>query len=334
MISIVLTKDIHDGRKLSSMLAKKGLNIEECKAYTFESIIKDPEEFKSVKYVFSTWYMPRISSEDIGRYLPSLVAVFYAAGTVQYFAEPFLKNGIRIFTAAKGNGTPVAEFVTAQVILANKGYYLSQQSYKSIFWKLNFKRTRAFAESHPGNYDAKVGIIGFGTIGRQVASLLQPYNLKVFAYDPFVPDVIFRDYGVTRTDLSSLFKDCDVITNHLPDIPSTKGMLNQRYFSIMKDSVTFINTGRGSQVSEEDLSKALRRRKNACAVLDVTRHEPIFPWSPLLWNRKVFITPHIAGSLSNEFCRLVDQMLQAYEEVCHGKQSEFEVFENQQSYKA
>ena len=102
----------------------------------------------------------------------------------------------------------------------------------------------------------------------------------------------------------------------------------------MKDNVTFINTGRGAQVVERDLAKALRKRKRACAVLDVTRHEPLFPWSPLLRNTKVFITPHIAGSLANEGRRLSDVMIRAYKDFIVGKSNEFEVVLSQLSNKA
>ena len=58
-----------------------------------------------------------------------------------------------------------------------------------------------------------------------------------------------------------------------------------------------------------------------CAVLDVTSHEPLWPWSPLYWRKNCFLTPHIAGSLSNEEERMVEYMVQAYRDTLEGKQN-------------
>lgn len=311
MKEIILIQKRQDGEWLRQELAMLDKTYANMEVITKDDILRDQSLVKETERIYSTWYMPVFTEDEVKAFFPMLKEIFYGAGTVKYFAEPFLKNGVRVFSAAKANGTPVAEFVAAQIILANKGYYQAQKSYKSLFWKWNFRRSRNFAESHVGNYDAKVGLIGFGAVGRQVAAFLKPYHLRVYAYDPYVKDEVFAEDGVERMDLDVIFKECDVISNHLPDIPSTKGMLNTGLFSLMKDNVTFVNTGRGAQVVEKDLSTAIRKRRNACALLDVTQHEPVFPWSPLLWNKNVFITPHIAGSLSQEKRRLVGQMVES-----------------------
>lgn len=325
MKEIVLTHNRIDGEWLRQELAQFDNAFGGLDVLTKDDILKNSSLVRDTLRIFSTWYMPVFSEDEVKAFFPMLKEIFYGAGTVKYFAEPFLKNGVRVFSAAKANGTPVAEFVAAQIILANKGYYQAQRSYKSLFWKCNFVRSRRFAESHTGNYDAKVGLIGFGAVGRQVAMLLKPYLVSVYAYDPYVNNETLSETGVERMELDEIFKECDVISNHLPDIPSTRGMLNARLFSLMKDNVTFINTGRGAQVVEKDLSSAIRKRRNACAVLDVTRHEPVFPWSPLLWNKNVFITPHIAGSLSQEKRRLVEMMVESAKMIDNGLACEYEV---------
>lgn len=325
MKEIILVQNRRDGEWLRREFSQFDRAIGELGVLTRDDVLKDSSLSRNTERIFSTWYMPVFTDEEVRVLFPKLKEVFYGAGTVNYFAEPFLKNGVRVFSAAKANGTPVAEFVVAQIILANKGYFQAQRNYKSLLWKWNFLRSRRFAESHAGNYDAKVGLIGFGAVGSQVAMLLKPYHVSVYAYDPYVKDEVFSEAGIERMELDEIFKKCDVITNHLPDIPSTRGMLNARFFSQMKDNVTFINTGRGAQIVERDLSRAIRKRKNACAVLDVTRHEPVFPWSPLLWNKNVFISPHIAGSLSQEKRRLVEQMVAAAKMIDEGMTCEYEV---------
>ena len=72
--------------------------------------------------LFSTWGMPALAEEEIARFFPKLKAVFYAAGTVQGFARPFLNRGIRIFSAWGASAVPVAEFTVSQILLANKGF--------------------------------------------------------------------------------------------------------------------------------------------------------------------------------------------------------------------
>jgi phosphoglycerate dehydrogenase-like enzyme len=83
-----------------------------------------------------------------------------------------------------------------------------------------------------------------------------------------------------------------------------------------------INTGRGRQIIEKDLFKILRQRKDLTALLDVTSHEPLYPWSPLYWCKNLFKTPHIAGSLSNERHRMAEYMYIAYNDVLNGKDNE------------
>lgn len=322
---IVLTKNINDGEKLRKVLSKFDKNFEKLCCYTKEDVLCKTSELKDCEYIFSTWYMPEFTEEEIKNLFPSLKCVFYAAGTVKYFAEPFLNNGMRVFSAARANGIPVAEFTAAQIILAGKGYFQAQRAYKWPIWHRGFNRSRGYAERKYGNYGARIGIIGCGAIGSKVVELLTPYRLDVYVYDPYLSEERANNLGIKRVDIEELFSQCDVVSNHLPDIPDTKGLINERLLSLMKPTATFINTGRGAQVDEKALNKVLKKRKDMCALLDVTSHEPLFPWSPLYWRKNVFLTPHIAGSLSEEFGRMVECMVQAYHDVLEEKDNMCEI---------
>ena len=137
------------------------------------TITTDVKSFTEVKYIFSTWYMPTFNEKEIRDYFPALEAVFYAAGTVKYFAEPFMKSGVKIFSAAKANGVPVAEFTASQIILANKGYFQAQKECKRPFFKFSFNKARQIVYSKTGNYQARVGLIGAGAVGSKVVELLK-----------------------------------------------------------------------------------------------------------------------------------------------------------------
>jgi len=321
MKSIILTKKLQEGEKLRRSLQTFDEGGASFPCLTKAEVEKQTSELKECEYIFSTWYMPEFTEEEISKYFPSLKCVFYAAGTVKYFAEPFLKRGVRVFTAASANGIPVAEFTASQIVLAGKGYFQAQRAYKWPIWRSGFNRSRGFAERKFGNYGAKVGIIGCGVIGGKVVELLQPYQLEVLVYDPYLSDECANAFGVKKVGIEELFRTCDVVSNHLPNISETRGIINEALLSSMKPTATLINTGRGAQVNEKALNKVLRKRKDMCALLDVTSHEPLFPWSPLYWRKNVFLTPHIAGSLSEEYGRMVEYMVQAYRDVIEGKKN-------------
>ena len=91
-----------------------------------------PGEFDEVEYIFSTWSMPGGSEDkdDFARFFPNAKALFYAAGSVKYFAQHYLDKGIKIFSAFAANAIPVAEYSVAQILLANKGFYQSMREFK------------------------------------------------------------------------------------------------------------------------------------------------------------------------------------------------------------
>lgn len=325
MRNIILTNEKSDGFQLQRVISGLQSDFHDLSVYTKGDIAASPETFKETEFIFSTWYMPIFTEDEIKLFFPSLKALFYAAGTVKYFVEPFLKCGIKIFSSAKANGTPVAEFVAAQIILANKGYFQAQKANKSVLWRWAFKKARTFADNRPGNYNAKIGLIGCGNVGSEVVRLLKPYHLNVYIHDPYISEQQCQEMGVKNIDLATLFETCDVISNHLPNILSTQGIINYDLLCKMKDYATFINTGRGAQVVEDDLAKLLRKRPSICALLDVSRHEPPFPWSPLLRRKNLFLSPHIAGSMGQEFDRMVEYALHAYKDFISGKPNELEV---------
>ena len=263
-----------------------------------------------VEYIFSTWGMPAMSEAEIEAVFPNLKAVFYAAGSVQHFARAFLARGARVFSAWGANAVPVAEFIVAQIVLANKGFFQSAALMKAG------KRDegRGFPEGMAGNYGATVGLIGCGMIGSRVAQMLQQYNLHVLV-DDYVSDEKAKQLGLEKCTLEELFSRSQTISNHLPDNERTKGMLGYELFNRMKPNAAFINTGRGAQVVEADLIRALEEEPNRVALLDVTEPEPPVPSSPLYRLPNAVLSPHIAGSTGCEVVRMGEYMLKAYQAV-------------------
>lgn len=284
--------------------------------------IHNSDRLKDVECIFSTWGMPAYTSEQIDAYFPKLKIVFYGAGSVQAFARPFLNRGIPVISAWMANSVPVIEYSVSQIILANKGFY-------QVASRINSKETRdasrALFNTYTGNFNTKVGLIGLGAIGAGVAEMLKNFKLDVYAYDPFCSEEKAKALNVTLTSLEYIFENCQTISNHCANLPETQNLLNGALFNKMKKNATFINTGRGAQVVEEDLIAALQAEPDRTAVLDVTFPEPPEPRSPFYTMPNVFLTPHIAGSAGDECMRMGDYMAEEAERYLNNEPMKYVV---------
>ena len=291
------------------------------KIYTKEEVLREPALFSNVEVVFSTWGMPSFTEEEIKSCFPSLKCVFYGAGTVQSFARPFLNCGVKVFSAWAANAVPVAEFTVAQIILANKGYFLTNRLYHAEGRR---SASAAFKKCN-GNYGETVGIIGAGMIGKLVIGMLKQYNLKVIVFDPFLSDEKADELGVEKCELGELFARAFVVSNHLANNEQTKGMLHYDHFCRMRENAVLINTGRGAQVVEEDLVRVLRERSDLTALLDVTYPEPPADDHPFYTLPNCLLTPHIAGSAGDELARMGEYMLGDCKAYLDGEPCKYEV---------
>lgn len=258
-----------------------------------------------LRVIFSTWGMPALTQAQLAR-LPSLQAVFYAAGTVKAFATPILKQGVTLVSAWAANGVPVAEFTLAQILLSNKGYFRNCRACAT-------PAGRAQAFRGAGNYDQTVALLGVGMIGRKVIELLRPFRLQTVVFDPFLSADAAVKLGVEKVSLDEAFARGSVVSNHLANVPETCGLLQRRHFAAMRENAVFINTGRGATVVEADLAEVLRQRPDLSALLDVTEPEPPLPDSPLYKLANVFLSSHIAGSMGTEVLRMTDTMLEEFQ---------------------
>ncbi len=285
-----------------------------------QNIEKHKDFLSECEVAFATWGMLTLSEEEIKKYLPKLKCVFYAAGTVQYFAKPFLNCGVKVFSAFAANAVPVIEYTVSQILLASKGFYQGAKRYR-IALPSSFIHT----QNSKGNFGIKVGLIGLGAIGSGVAKKLMDYDIEVLAYDPFCSKEKAEKLGVKLSDLETIFSECLVISNHLANKKELKNIFTDKLFSLMQKHSTFINTGRGDQVNEWALAKNLILHPSRTAVLDVLKREQ-FPFiNPLFWCPNAIITPHIAGSMGNETHRMAYYMIDELEKYISGNPTNYEV---------
>lgn len=275
-------------------------------------------DLAEIEVIFATWGMPSLADTQLAR-MPRLKAVFYAAGNVKRFAQPLLDHDIVLVSAWAINAIPVAEMCLAQILLTCRGYFRAVRQYRDrkVLDAKEFRR--------PGAAGETIGLIGMGFIGTRLRALLEPYPLEVIAHDPFLDEARAQALGVERVSLADLFRRALVVSNHIPDLPSTRGTLTGALFETMREGATFINTGRGAQVVEADLIRVLRARPDLTALLDVTWPEPPEPGSPLWSLPNVVISPHIGGTIGNEVTRLADCVIEEFEAWAAGRPLRYRV---------
>lgn len=311
-------KGVYDENTLAKLNLISDLDYE---IYTKEDIIASPYNFSDTQVIFSTWGMQSFTEDEIRTYLPSLECIFYAAGSVQGFARSFLNCGVKVFSAWGANGVPVAEMTVAQIILSNKGYFLTNRLYHSSGNNV----AKGVIGDLRGNFDETVGIIGAGMIGTLVIQMLKQYRLNVIVFDPFLSDERAQDLGVEKCSLDDVFSRAFVVSNHLANNVQTQGMINYDLFRLMRKNAVFINTGRGAQVVEDDLIRILQERPDLTALLDVTEPEPPVLGHPFYTLPNCMLTPHIAGSLGYEIRRMGEYMLDEYTSYINGAECKYEV---------
>ena len=135
-----------------------------------------------------------------------------------------------------------------------------------------------------------VGLIGFGHIGRIVAARLRGFDVRVLVNDPIEP----CDPSVEAVELDVLLAASDVVSLHVPLLPTTRGLIGARELALMRPGAILVNTARGGVVDETALVDALERGRLRAAALDVFADEPPVG-SRLLRLPNVVLSPHVAG---------------------------------------
>lgn len=163
-----------------------------------------------------------------------------------------------------------------------------------------------------------LGIIGFGSIGRQVAEVALALGMQVVAYSRTVKTDFFHP-RFSWVSLDELFAVSDVVSLHCPLFPETKEIINKANLSQMKPTAFLLNTARGGLVAERDLADALNHGIIAGAGLDVLTEEPANPNNPLLTAQNCVITPHIAWATAEARARLMEIAVSNLASFAEGK---------------
>jgi len=184
----------------------------------------------------------------------------------------------------------VAEHTIAMITsLSKQLFYLDAQTRIG-----NFKSRFEYRPS--GLNGKRLGLVGYGRIGKIVASVAQALGMEVWVYDPYLTAEALEGTGVRlEKDVDTVICSADYLSLHVPATAETKEFMNRERFKMMKPTAYFINTARGEIVQEAGLIEALQSGWIAGAALDVLASEPPKTDNPLMKMDNVILTPHTAG---------------------------------------
>jgi len=231
-------------------------------------------------------------TRDIFEAADKLVAVgCYCIGTNQVDLSAATEHGVVVFNAPYSNTRSVAELVLAEAILLLRG--IPEKNAKA--------HRGGWAKTASDSFEIRgktLGIVGYGSIGSQLSVLAESLGMRVMFYD--VVSKLPLGNASQVPSLEGLLGQADIVTLHVPDLPSTRNLMDQERISQMKPKSILINASRGTVVDIDALTKALEEKHLLGTAIDVFPVEPKSNndefISPLRGFDNAILTPHIGGS--------------------------------------
>jgi D-3-phosphoglycerate dehydrogenase len=198
------------------------------------------------------------------------------------------RRGVVVMNSPLGNLVSTAELSLALLLALARNIPQADASMKAGKWD-----RKSFAGVELSG--KRIGVVGFGRIGREVAARCRALGMEVLAYDPFVSPTVADAQHVQLTSLAELLQSCHFLTLHTTLSKDTRHLLGKDAFAQMKPGMRIVNAARGELIDEEALLAALESGRVAGAALDVHAQEPPASWK-LAQHPRVVATPHVGAS--------------------------------------
>lgn len=197
-------------------------------------------------------------------------------------------RGLTAAHTPEANAQSTAELTLTLLLAYERQLLTAAKNVRESLWREHLAR--------PAGLDGRTfGIVGLGRVGSRVARMAAPFGLKLLAYDPYVEDDRFRQFGTQRSGFIELLRASDFVTLHVPLTKETRHLLNNPTFRELGPDAVLINTCRGPVVDENDLMSALDDGVIAGAAMDVIEREPPPAGHRLLTHPRLLLTPHIGA---------------------------------------
>ena len=236
-----------------------------------------------------------------------LVAIARAgAGVNNIPVDRCSEEGIVVFNTPGANANSVKELVIAAMLIVARDVIGGIEWVKSVMDNPNIAKEVEKAKSRFAGHEIKnkkLGVIGLGAIGSEVANAASSLGMEVYGYDPYM--TVNAAFRLSRrvhpvTDINKIYENCDYISLHMPLTDENNKMINEESLSLMKDEVVILNFSRDKLVNDEDMAKALKSGK-------VKRYVTDFPNEHIRDMEGVIAIPHLGASTeeSEDNCALM-----------------------------
>lgn len=216
-----------------------------------------------------------------------------------------LARGIAVFSANEGNSDAVAEHVIGQILSLAHKLHTSDTEVRHGLWEREGNR----------GFEIKgktIGIIGYGNMGKAVATRLSGFGLTILAYDKYAPSV---DYPAT---MEQIFEEADIVSLHIPLTSETRELVSAEFIDSFRKPILLVNSSRGPISPLQPLWHGLRTGRIKGLALDVLPNEKLASWSPL--EKELFaeiaaypatiFSPHVAGWTTESYFKINEVLLE------------------------
>ena len=294
-----------------NLLNEKATNYAKEKGFEYEWVLQNPynkksaiEALKNADYgvIDIEPYDESIFKEICER---NKMLVRFGVGYDKVNLTDATNYGLKIARTTAANTNAVAEMALSLMLLSRRKFIQTINSLKENKW-----------EKIIGNeiIGSKVGIIGFGNIGKKLAELLEGFNVELLVYDPYPNMEAIESFGAKLVTLEDLFSEADAISIHVPYSNETHNLFDSKYLSLMKKTAVIVNTSRGNLIDENDLYKLLKNNEIAGAGLDVFAVEPLEKDSPLRELDNIVLTAHVSSQTVESLWNIYKMAIDIIEE--------------------
>ncbi len=275
------------------------------------------ERLTGVDVCITGWGCPTLS-EDVLADAGSLELVAHVGGSVASVASPALYDrGISVVSANHVMAPFVAEGILAYTLAALRNVPYYDAALADGEWPKNRRRGETL-------FDATVGFVGLGAVGRELLDLLEPFDVAVRVYDPYVSsDALEEIEFATLSDLDDVLESADVVSIQASLTPETVHLIDADRLATLPEGCLLVNAARGPIVDEDALVTELESGRFQAA-LDVFNEEPLTEEHPLRDLENAVLGPHVAGSPVRH--RMTEAVIDELERYATGESFEHEIF--------
>lgn len=287
-----------------------GCSVEQCDAITPEQILSVAKDADAIMTVGG-----KFTKEAIDGLEKCKVIGRYGVGVDNVDLEAATDKGIVVTYVPVYCQEEVAALAVTLTLACDRKILIADKAVKNGNWAGTVKMVNG-ARSPRGKV---FGLVGFGSIARAVVPLIQPFGVRVIAYDPYINLDFCKELGVESVTFEELIETADYISLHVPLLPTTVHMIGEKEFQKMKKTTIVVNTGRGALIDQNALVCAVKAGEIAAAGLDVLEFEPPNPEDEIFKMDNIITTGHIGAATTEALIRLRQNVAQSIVDVLSGR---------------